>query len=551
MTQFKFRGNPNLKQVGAVIEWTPNWVLEYKKCAEDPIYFITNYVWVVHVDNGPMVMELRDYQVRYVNALHNNRHTIATAARQQGKSAIAIAYLLWVALFHEAKTIAIVANKAATAKMLMGRLRFAYERLPQWMQQGVVEWQKMGFILENESSINAYPTSSSGIRGSSVSCVYWDEAAFVPNNIAEEFWASIFPTLSSGSQTKMIISSTPIGYNLFWKFWTEANQGTNIFKPLQMHWWETPGRDEAWLEDQRKALGPMKFAQEILCSFEGSTFTLIPNAELSKLVATIPVVDSNGTKIFEHAMKDHSYVMTVDTSRGLGKDYSAAVVYDVTTLPWKVVATYRDKDIAPHEYPDIIYNLATSYNEAFVLIELNDAGGQVADTLYYELEYTNVFLSKEASKRGRFDQLVSESGGKKYVGVRTTSSVKRVGCSSLKGIISAGNLIVNDSSIIQELGVFVQKKNSYAAETGHHDDLAMNLVLFAWLTQQEIFKDLVGVQRKDMFGDGLAETMAGLPVILNNKEPTGFENVKHSRKDAWMFDERLQLGNELAWKDNV
>ena len=528
INRFSFNGNPKLKKPGAIVEFTKEQVEEYLKCSQDPVYFIEKYVRVIHVDRGPITMEMRPYTKDTIENIHNNRYSITMMARQSGKTATISAYILHYVLFNEAKNCVIVANKASTAKMIMSRIQYAYENLPMWLQQGVTEWNKTSISLENESAITCYATSSSGARGSSVSLLYWDEVGLVPNNIAEDFWVSIYPTVSSGTETKVILSSTPFGYNLFWKLWTEAERGINGFSHHKVNWWEVAGRDQAWYNEQLRVLGPVKTAQEVDCSFEGSSHTLISSKSIAALPTAIPITENDTLKVFEEPIKDHSYVGIVDTARGTENDYSVVTIIDVTSLPYKVTATYRDNNISPYAFPQVVHRMVNSYNQAYALIENNDSGGQVADTMYQDFEYENMFYTSGKE--------LKEGSNKMTTGVKTTSKVKRLGASAIKTIIENGHLLVNDAQIITEMSVFVSKRGSYAADTGdYNDDLMMCLLLFGWLTQQKLFKDLTNMDTRvklfdkqskeidDMmlpFGfmtDGVSEMNTTTPNIVNGK----------------------------------
>lgn len=401
-----------------------------------------------------------------------------------------IAYLLWFVLFKSDKNWFIVANKAKTATMLLTRLKQSYEWLPKWLQQGIVEWNKTSIVLENGSKVSAAATSSDGIRGESVSGLVIDELAFVKANVAEAFWTSVLPTISSGHETKVLISSTPCGFNLFWKLWTEAEQGINDFVPVRMHWHEVPGRDQNWYNEQLRTLGAVKCAQEVDCSFLGSSASLIPTATLSTLPAIKPIVETEHLKIFEHPKPEHSYITIADTARGAGGDYSVAMTIDVTQAPYNVVAVYRDNTVSAYAFPSVVHKMACKYNESFCLVENNDAGSTVAELLYREYEYVNMFFSK-GTKLGHSSSI-------RTPGIRTTKSVKALGCSALDTLMTGGNLHVNDANIISEFGTFIQKGTSYEAESGYHDDLVMCLVLFAYLTQQPIFKDLTNVDTRSL-----------------------------------------------------
>jgi len=494
-----YLSNPNLKKVGVNIEFTQEQIQDYIKCAKDPIYFVKNFVKIVHVDRGLIPLDLYEYQERMINTFTNNRFVVTKMPRQSGKSTAVVAFILHYLLFNSDKNIAILANKAELARELLDRVKKAYENLPLWLQQGVVTWNKGSIEVENGSKILATSTTGSAARGQSFSLVFLDEFAFVPHNLADEFFKSVYPTISSGQETKMIVVSTPNGMNQFYKMWVEAEEGRSNFIPLAVNWWETPGRDEEWKLQQIANTSEESFDQEFGCNFLGSSNTLINTNTLRNLAFVQPMFHKQGFDQYEEINPDHEYVVTVDTARGVGGDYSAFVVIDISTIPYKVVAKYKDSKISPMMYPDLIFNVATNFNKAFVLVEINDIGEQIATTLFHELEYENMFVT---SMKGRSGQKIGGGFGRNsQIGVRTTKQLKRIGCSTLKDLVEDQKLIIEDFDIIEELSNFISKRDSYEADEGHHDDLVMCLVLFGWLVRQEYFKDLTNVDIRQKFLD--------------------------------------------------
>ncbi len=483
-----YLSNPNLKKVGVDIEFTQKQIEEYVKCAKDPIYFIRKFVKIIHVDHGLIPLDLYEYQERMVSTFNDNRFVITKMPRQSGKSTAVVGYILHYILFNQDKNVALLANKAELARELLDRLKKAYENLPLWLQQGVVVWNKGSIELENGSKIIATSTTGSAARGQSFSLVFLDEFAFVPHGLADDFFKSVYPTISSGTETKMIIVSTPKGMNHFYKMWTEAEEGRSNFLPLTVNWWETPGRDERWKEEQIANTSEEDFEQEFACNFLGTSNTLINANTLRNLTFVRPIFQKKGFDQYANIEPNHEYIITVDTSRGIGGDYSAFIVIDVSDIPYRVVAKYRDKNISPLMYPELIYNVANNFNQAFVLIEINDIGEQIANILYRDLEYENLFIT---AMKGRAGQRIGGGFGKNaQLGVRTTKQVKRIGCSTLKDLVEDQKIIIEDFDIIEELSNFISRKESYEADEGHHDDLVMCLVLFGWLIRQEYFKDL-------------------------------------------------------------
>jgi len=490
-----YLGNPKLKRVNMAMNLTEDQIREFVKCAQDPTYFIENYVKIITLDKGFVQIELYPFQKQVVTDINENRRVIVKAGRQVGKTTIIVGYILWYILFNQDKTVAILANKASTSREILARIKLAYEALPMWIQQGVKVWNKGDIELENGCRVLANSTASSAIRGFSISLLYLDEFAFVPSNIAEEFFTSVYPTISSGTTSKILISSTPNGMNHFYRMWTEAVEGQNGFTHVEANWRQVPGRDQKWADEQRRVLGEQKFLQEMECEFMGSSGTLISAAGLKSLAFVTPIhVSDNGIKIYQAPISNHTYVIISDTSRGKGLDYSAFSVIDVTEIPYKQVCTYKDNNISPLVYPSIIKRIGEYYNQAYSLVEINDNGQQVVDSLFEDYEYENILSTVDV--KGKI-ALTWGYGNKSQRGIRTTKSVKRLGCSILKNLIESQKIILQDFDTISELSTFISKGTSYEAEEGSHDDLVMTLVLFSWMTNQSFFADLTNTNIKE------------------------------------------------------
>jgi len=489
MSDDVYLGNPNLKKANTAIEFTEDQIREFLRCKEDPVYFAKNYVKIVSLDEGLITFKPYDFQEKLINNFHNNRFNICKMPRQTGKSTTCVSYLLHYAVFNDSVNIGILANKAATARELLGRLQTAYENLPKWMQQGIIAWNKGSLELENGSKILAASTSASAVRGMSFNILFLDEFAFVPNHIADSFFASVYPTITSGKSTKVIMVSTPHGMNHFYRYWHDAEKGKNEYIPTDVHWSEVPGRDEKWRQQTIANTSEQQFKIEFECEFLGSIDTLIAPSKLRTLVYENPHTSSAGLDVYQEPEKDHDYVITVDVARGVGEDYSAFVVVDITEFPHKVVGKYRNNDIKPMLFPNIIFEIAKKYNNAFILCEVNDIGDQVASIIQYDLEYQNLLM---CSMRGRAGQIVGQgfSGKKTQLGVKMSKTVKKVGSLNLKTMIESDKLLFSDYEIISELTTFISKSNSFEAEEGCNDDLAMCLVIYAWLVQQDYFKEL-------------------------------------------------------------
>jgi hypothetical protein len=534
--QAGYLGNPLLKKAGTHEEFTEEQIAEYIKCSNDPVYFILNYVKIVNVDKGLIPFEMYDFQENIVNTIHNNRFAIAKLPRQSGKTTTVISYFLHYILFNEDVNIAILANKGSLARDILGRLQLAYENLPPFLQQGIKVWNRGDMQLENGSKIVAASTSSSAVRGGTYNMILLDEFAFVPKNIADDFFSSVYPTISSGKTTKVIIVSTPCGMNHFYKLWSDAQEKKNLYKPVEVHWSEIPGRDEQWKEETIKNTSKEQFAQEFECDFVGSINTLINATKLKNMPFKEPTQILGDMDIYENPQEGHVYTLVVDVSHGEGLDYSAFSIIDSSEFPYKQVAKYRNATIPPLTYPTVIHNAALKYNEAFILVEINDIGQQVADILRYDLEYDNMLM---VTQRGRAGQVLGGGFGigQAQIGIKTTKKVKQVGCLNLKNLVENDKLLIEDFDTISELTSFVARGYSYEAEPGHNDDLVMTLVLFCWLTTQPYFKDLTNVDaRKRILADkSKVEEEELLPFGFIDSGPVINEVAVDRGDDKWLW----------------
>ena len=531
-----YLGNPNLKKANVSVEWTEKQIDEYTQCMKNPLYFIENYIRIVSLDEGLVPFKMYDFQKEMVGTFHKNRFTICKLPRQSGKSTTIIAYLLHYVLFNGNVNVAILANKAATARDLLGRLQLAYEPLPKWLQQGVMSWNKGSLELENGSKILASSTSASAVRGGSYNIIFLDEFAYVPSNVAEQFFSSVYPTISSGKTTKVMIVSTPHGMNMFYKLWTDAENERNTYVPIEVHWSEVPGRDEEWKKETIKNTSESQFNTEFECEFLGSIDTLITPHKLKTLAYLDPETSHKGLDVYELPQKGRTYLLTADVSRGTSNDYSAFIVFDVSEVPYRIVAKYRDNEIKPLIFPSKIYDVAKAYNEAFVLVEVNDIGEQVANALQYDMEYDNLIM---ASMRGRAGQILGGgfSGGKAQMGVRTTKAVKKIGCSNLKQLVEDNKLIVQDYDCINELSTFIVKGSSFEADDGCTDDLVACMFIFAWTTDQQYFKELTDHNiRQQMYReqqDQLEQDMAPFGFVVDGLEDENIGNITDEYGTRW------------------
>jgi len=537
MTDDVYLGNPLLKKANTKIEFTQEQIQEFIKCKHDPVYFARNYIKIVSVDEGLVNFNLYKFQEKLVKRFHKNRFNICLMPRQTGKSTTVVSYLLHYAVFNDNVNIGILANKAAIAKELLARFQTAYENLPRWMQQGILSWNKGSLELENGSKVLAASTSASAVRGMSFNIIFLDEFAFIPNHIADQFFASVYPTISSGKSTKVIIVSTPHGMNHFYRMWHDAERKKNEYVPTAVHWKEVPGRNETWKKQTIANTSEEQFKVEFECEFLGSVDTLINPTKLRNLVYEDPIRKNKGLDVYENPKEENNYLITVDVARGISHDYSAFVVFDITEFPYKIVAKYRSNQIKPMLFPNIIHEMAKAYNQAYVLVEVNDIGDQVSNILYFDLEYENILM---CAMRGRAGQVVGSgfSGKKSQLGVRMTSTVKKLGCSNLKTLIEDDKLVTNDYEIISELTTFIQKGRSFEAEEGCNDDLAMCLVIFSWLVAQDYFKEMTNNDvRKKIYEEQknqIEQDMAPFGFISD-----GLDNNSFIDKDGdrWYTDE--------------
>jgi len=530
-----YLNNPLLKKAYVPIEYTQEQIEEVIKCSKDINYFIKTYTKIISLDRGLINFEMYPFQEDMSRTIADNRFTVIKTCRQAGKTTTSAAVILWHAIFNDSYTIAILANKLSTAREILSRVQRGYENLPKWLQQGVVTWNKTNIELENGSQIIAASTASSAIRGFSINFLYLDEFAFVPRNIQDDFFTSVYPTIISGTNTKVVITSTPNGFDLFYKIWINSVEGRNEYANFSVSWWDVPGRDDEWREKTIANTSEDQFRQEFEAEFLGSANTLISPNVLRSLTFTTPISShyEGSLTVYKEPEKGGVYFCVVDTSRGVGMDASAFVVIDVSSVPYEVVACYKNNIIDPLVYPDVIHNVVKNYNEAYTLVEINDNGQQIADILHHDYEYENIIFT---SVKGRAGQVIGGGFSSSVQrGVRTTKQVKRIGCSNAKTMIEKEKIKLHDFNLINELSTFIQKGSSYEADIGSHDDLIMCVVLFAWATNQTFFKDLTDTDfRKKLMEDrerlisddvlpfGFIDDGSDFEETINNQNSTNF-----------------------------
>jgi len=529
-TSKSYNGNRQVKADNVVQEWSEWQVKEYAKCMHDASYFARTYCKVISLDRGLVPFDLYPYQEQMFSHFQNNRFSIVLACRQSGKSISSVAYLLWYAIFHAEKTVAVLANKGATAREMLARVTLMLENLPFFLQPGTKALNKGSLEFSNLSRIIAAATSGSSIRGMSVNLLYLDEFAFVER--AAEFYTSTYPVVSSGKDTKIIITSTANGIgNMFHKIWEGAMQNTSEFVPFRVDWWDVPGRDEKWKDKTIGNTSQLQFDQEFGNTFFGTGATLISAEHLLRQKAKphVQVLEGGSFLMYENPDPKHSYIMLVDVARGRGLDYSTFNLIDISQRPFKQVAVYRCNTISPILYPTIIYKYANLYNEAYTIIEANDQGSLVCNGLYNDLEYENLHM----------DSLIRAD----RIGVEMTRKTKRIGCSAIKDIIEHGKLDIVDPQTILEMSTFVAKGASYEASEGNHDDLMMNLVLFGYFAVGNNFEELTDVNLKEMmFEQRMKE-------IENDLVPFGFindgqddeSNILEEDMGVWTVDKNVKV----------
>ena len=544
-----YLNNPQLKKAYVPLEWTAEQVKEVIKCSKDIGYFIRTYVKIINLDRGLIDFEMYPFQEEMAETIADNRFTVIKTCRQAGKTTTSAAVILWHVLFNDSYTVAILANKLSTAREILARVQRAYEYLPKWLQQGVIVWNKTNIELENGSQIIASSTASSAIRGYSINFLYLDEFAFVPRNIQDDFFTSVYPTIISGTNTKVVITSTPNGFDLFYKIWTNSVENRNEYANFSVNWWDVPGRDEKWKEKTIANTSEDQFRQEFEAEFLGSSNTLISPNVLRRMTFKTPISTfyDGSLSIYKEPEKDKNYFCIVDTSRGTGIDYSAFIIVDTSSVPYEVVACYKNNIIDPLIYPEVIYNVIKNYNHAFTLVEINDNGQQIADILHNDLEYENIIFT---AVKGRAGQVIGGGFASTVQrGVRTTKQVKRIGCANAKTMIEKDKIILNDYHLVNELSTFIQKGTSYEADMGSHDDLIMCVVLFAWATNQTFFKDLTDTDfRKKLLEDreklisddvlpfGFIDDGSDFQnenIINNSNEPSFWNNDANNKWWSW------------------
>ena len=553
MPQLSYLGNPKLRKAYTQVAMSQHEVDEYVKCVNDPVYFTKSYVKIVVLGKGIQPFDLYPFQEEMIRSFEKERFVICKIPRQSGKSITTIAFLLHTILFNESYNIAILAHKGAAANGLLARLKLAYENLPSWLQSGIIEWNKTSIELENGSKIAAFATSADGLRSGSFDMILMDEMAFVPSNIVEAFFESTYPVITAGDKTKIIIVSTPKGMNAFYTMWIKATSGKSDYYPIEYHWYDVPWRSEAWKEQTIRNTSQEQWDQEFGGEFLGSSNTLISPAKLHQLMAAMeePIKTEANVKFYEMPIPNHTYAIIVDVAEGLGLDSSTYSVIDVTNIPYRQVAIFKDNQIKPILLPTQVVSMARRYNDAFILVEINSIGLQVADMIHYDLAYENLIKIQSKGKQGQ----QWTAGYKKNIafGVKTSVQTKQIGCTNLKAMIESDKLVIRDEGTIKEFTTFAVDKKTYKAEQGNNDDLVMTLVNFAWLMAQKFFRDSVSNDIRKVLQEEQLNMMdldlVPFGIIDNGLNP---DYEVDDRGDVWFEDRKKRFPfDDLNWSQKL
>ena len=518
-----YLGNTLIKRSGVETNYSQEEMAEYVKCSQDPCHFIENYTQIISLDEGMVPFKLRGYQDKLIEHYNANRFNIVLASRQSGKSITSCAYLLWLLLFNPEVTVAVLANKGAIAREMIARMVTMLESVPFFLQPGVKILNKGSIEFANDSKVVAAATSSSSIRGLSINLLYLDEFAFVDD--AETFYTATYPVVTSGKDSKVIITSTANGVgNMFYKIYQSAVHDQSEYKHFTIAWDDVPGRDAEWKKETIANTSEAQFEQEYGNSFLGTGNTLINANTLLGMMAKEPDWNKDNVNVYEKPKEGHSYICTVDVSKGRGIDYSTFTITDISVKPFRTVCTYRDNMISPMLFPDLISKYATPYNEALVIIENNAEGGMVATQMHYDIEYPNVFTQGMSKAED--------------IGVTMTKKIKRIGCSTLKELLEENRMEICDRNTITELMTFISKGNSFEADRGFHDDMVMNLVLFSWFVTTDHFfhltdrqvKELLYAEQQKLIEDDI------LPPGIFDTGQNNTESFVDSEGDRWFLD---------------
>lgn len=495
-----YLGNPNLPNKHWKGEYTKDMVHHLKKSKANLLHFAENFFYIIDPDEGKVVIELFPFQKKMLRTLRDNRNVILLASRQVGKTTMLSIYALWVACFNDYQNIIIVANKEATAIEIFRRVRLAYEELPNWLKPGVKEYGKTSCEFENGSRIGISTTTGSAARGASINCLIVDEMGFVePQSILEDFWRSVFPTISRSKKSKVLIASTPNGTgNLFHRLYDGAEKGDNGFVYERVIWSDVPGRDETWKQEQVKALGSMEsFLQEFECQFLSTGDSSIDEGlfyDLSQSCCDPKIIlDEGHYRIWEEPDPEKLYVVGVDISEGVGIDASVIQILDITDLKAiKQVAVYHNRMIAPLEFTNKLHSILRNWGNPLALIERNNCGAQVVDRLVFDIGYEKV-VSYGAKVANR---------DKVQMGMIAHTNTKYKGVMNMRYFVNEVRSVeFRDVETLKELKDFVRHPNGvWKARGTTHDDRVMSLIYALFLLEKEITERFFDILELDAYG---------------------------------------------------
>ncbi len=474
---------------GHKVNYTKEMVWELQKCASDIVYFAENYFTVLHPIHGKKRLceleGLYDFQKDMIKNFSENRFSIVLASRQVGKTTCSCIYLLWFALFNTDKTLAILANKQSTAQSIVGDIKIAYEQLPAFMKPGVKKYDALTIEFDNGTTVFSRATSEDALRGESVSLLFLDEFAFVPENVADAFWASNFPTISTGGS--IIIVSTPNGTaGLYYELWKKAsnrekdNRGV-LWKSIRIRWDQHPDRDEKWKDEMLESIGKVKFSQEFDCSFTGSTYTLITGDTLEKLNSIDPAFYvEEGYYLWKRPEPNRIYLMGGDVAKGANSDFHVLNIFDVTDFykngKYEQVAIFRRNDISAFDFKDKIIEIGKQWNDAMVIIENNDIGHAVVQNLYFDDGYENTWFNQD---KGEY-------------GIRATTKTKPIALSYFKEDIESFKMLIHSEDMVRELSYYEEIRTGiFGARNGreYHDDTVASGYWVSYALRSLYFQD--------------------------------------------------------------
>jgi hypothetical protein len=558
-----YLGNKNLPTDKAEFNWTPKMIRDLKKAGQNLLYFAENFFTIINLDRGRERIRLHKCQKRVLRALRDNRFNIVLASRQVGKTTMMTIYTLWVACFSEDQRILVVANKEQTAINIFKRIRLAYEQLPNWIKPGVIEYGKTSMVLSNGSSIGISTTSSDAGRGDSCNCLVLDELAFIDNHLVESFWKSVYPIISSSKKSKIFIASTPNGTgNLFHDLYSNAIKGKNNWFASRIDWWEMPGRDEKWKQDTIQSLGSTEiFDQEFGCQFIETGESVIDEQLVKKCMLTLTnpvhVFDDGDYSVWKLPDESRTYCVGVDVSEGVGEAATCVQVLDITDLTEiEQVAVFHSNSISPYNLTPKLLEILQQWGSPPALIERNNCGAQVVDTLVNVYGYENV---------------VNFTPGKSQPierpGVIAHTNTKYKGVVNMKYWLSEVRAVVlRDSPTLDELKTFVRYPNGTwkaIKGTNVHDDRVMSLIWALMMLENTIteqYFEIVEVDKANKpailsrldygyrqfsntlstYSDKNATTGSALPIYIDSETLDQNENqtpeeVVDLQEQGWTF----------------